>query len=121
MSQDLLFFQQLFGAGSGMVQATLLAGLLVVLVFRPDKIRNRTLFTWACWCLALSILLPPLLNLLFATLGSGLFGGMGRSPLVMLGATFGGPGLLGLSLLLTLLSLMPGPPGPFQPPRHPLE
>jgi Zn-dependent protease len=121
MPQEYYVLQQLLRAGSGWVQATLLAGLLVVLVFRPERIRNRTLFHLACWLFALSVAIPPLLNLLFTAVGGGLFGSMAASSLVLAATTLAGPGLLGVSLLLALLSLMPGPPSPFQPPKHPLE
>jgi hypothetical protein len=128
----LQLFQQLFGSGTGWTHATLLASLFLVLIFRPERIRSRTLFYVACWCFALSVLVAPTLTALFSVTGwnpfagpsgPGVFGGPGGSPLVTMVAYLSGPVLFGLSVLFGLLALVPGPrqDSPFQPPRHPLE
>jgi len=125
MQQELIYLQQILGA-TGWTHATLLASLFLVLVFRPERIRSRTLFYIACWCFGLSLLISPTLNVLVSVLGSSPFGGPrgpGGSPLVALVAYLSGPVLFGLSVLLALLALVPGPgqATQFQPPRHPLE
>jgi hypothetical protein len=131
MSQELISLQQLLGA-TGWTHATLLASLFLVLVFRPERIRSRTLFYVACWCFGLSLLVSPILNVVFGALGASLFtgmrgpggfGGPGGSVLVSLVAYLSGPVLFGLSVLLALLALVPAPgqATPFQPPKHPLE
>jgi len=126
MPQELIYLQQLLSGGTGWTQATLLASLFLVLIFRPDRIRSRTLFYVACWCFGLSLLISPTLNVLVSVLGTSPFGGPrgpGGSPLVALVAYLSGPVLFGLAVLLALLALVPGPgqATQFQPPRHPLE
>jgi hypothetical protein len=132
MPQELIYLQQILGAGTGWTQATLLAGLFLVLIFRPERIRSRTLFYLACWCFGLSLLVSPAVTVLFSVLGlgsfvgpraPGSFGGPGGSVLLSSVAYLSGPVLFGLSVLLGLLALVPAPgrATPFQPPRHPLE
>jgi len=129
MAQEILYLQQILGAASGLGQAALMTGLFIVLIFRPERIRSRTLFYLACWSFALSILLPPMINLLLGAMGAGFvvgprgLPGPGASSLVSMIGIGSGPGLYGLSVLLALLALVPGPrqQTPFQPPKHPLE
>ncbi len=129
MGQEIVYLQQILGAVSGLGHAALLTGLFIVLIFRPERIRSRTLFYLACWSLALSILLPPLVSLLLGAPGAGFLAGpRGYSPpgglsLIFMVAIGSGPVLYGVSVLLGLLALVPGPrqPSPFQPPKHPLE
>jgi len=128
MPSEYLFLQQLLGSVIGFGQATLMASLFLVLVFRPERIRHRGLFSLACWLFALSVLIPPVINLLLGALGGGLLAnprnlsGTGGYGLVLAVAMGCGPILFGLSLLMALLALRPGPPpGPFQPPKHPLD
>jgi len=129
MAQEILYLQQILGAASGLGQAALMTGLFIVLIFRPERIRSRTLFYLACWSFALSILLPAMINPLLGALGAGSlagprgFPGPGGPSLISMVAIGCGPGLYGLSVLLALLALVPGPrqQTPFQPPKHPLE
>jgi hypothetical protein len=124
MFEESLFIQRLLSGGSGWIQPTLLAGMLVVLVFRPDKVRHRTLFLLAAISLALSIIAPPALFLLVSGLSTGPFGGpWGRAgnPVLPLATNLAGPFFQAASILLAVLSLMPSPTSPFDPPKHPLE
>ncbi len=129
MGSEILFLQQILGAVSGLGHAALLTGLFIVVVFRPERIRSRTLFYLACWSLALSILLPSLFSLLLGAAGAGFLAGPRGYPppsglsLGFILAIGCGPVLYGLSVLLALLALVPGPrtQSPFQPPKHPLE
>jgi hypothetical protein len=124
MPQEWFYLQQLFGAGSGLLQSVLFAGLLVVLIYRPEKIRQRTLFLWSCCTLALSIAAPPFWNVVFSVMGAGPFGGSfgrGGGPILLIGSGVIGPGLLAISLLFALLSLLPRRGVSCQPPKHPLE
>jgi hypothetical protein len=130
MPQEFTYLQQILGSVFGLGQATLMASLFIVLVFRPERIRSRRLFSLACWLFGLSVLLPPILNALLGTVGAGVFtvargnfpgsGGLGLVFVLAMGL---GPVLFGLSLLFALLALVPGPrqESPFQPPKHPLE
>jgi hypothetical protein len=124
MFEESLFLQRLLSGGSGWIQPTLLAGMLLVLVLRPEKLRHRTLFLLAAISLALSIIAPPVLLLLVSGLGTGTFGGpWGRAgnPVLPIATNVAGPFFQAASILLAVLSLMPSPTSPFDPPKHPLE
>jgi hypothetical protein len=124
MFEESLFLQRLLAGGSGWMEPTLLAGMLAVLVFRPERLRHRTLFLLAAISLALSIFAPPVLVLLLSGLGGGPFGGpWGRvgNPVLPIATNVAGPFFLAASVLLAVLSLMPSPASPFDPPKHPLE
>jgi Zn-dependent protease len=129
MPEEVFYLLQSLGAASGLGQAALITGLFIVLIFRPERIRSRTLFSLACWSLGLSILFPALTNPFLGALGAGLFAGARGYPgsggfsLISVVASGCGAALYGLSVLLGLLSLVPGPrqTSPFQPPKHPLE
>ena len=131
MPQEILFLKQLLGGGGeGWLQAAYLLGLIVLLAYRPERIRLPGLFRWACVLFALSVMVPPALTGLFGFL-EGIAGnafaptrGAGSAwtfVLLLLNAT--GPVLLGISLICALVAVSPGPqyPAPLQPPRHPLE
>ena len=124
MFEESLFLQRLLSGGSGWIQPTLLAGMLVVLVFRPDKLRHRTLFLLAAISLALSIIAPPALFLLVTGMGTGPLGGAwgrGGNLVLPIATNVAGPFFLAASIVLAVLSLMPSPTTPFDPPKHPLE
>jgi hypothetical protein len=130
MSQEMMYLQQLLGSGgSGWVSVTMLGGLLLVLIYRPNSIHNLFLFRAACWLLALSLVATPCLNLLLGLMMVSVSGGM------RFGSTSGpevlhfcanavGPVLQGASILCGLFSLIP-PISPRRyesgPVKHPLE
>ncbi len=126
MGNQVLVLQQLLnGGGSGWVQATLLACLVLILLLRPERIERRGLFFLACWLYVSSMLIPPLAGLLMWAFGGVLamgrpgYGGLDLFSMATLSL---GPLLFGASILLTLLSLLPRPVREtYQPPKHPLE
>lgn len=126
-------FQQLtqvLCAGLVWLQAALLLGLLVTILFRPERIRSPGLFRAACVLFALSVFVGPVLTagvVFLDALDSGGFRFASRpgdftGTLVLL-ASATGPVLLGISSLLALISLCPAVKSAYhsQPPRHPLE
>jgi len=131
MRDELFWLQQLFGdKGQGWLAAAYLLGLIVVMAYRPERIRLPGLFRWACILFALSIMVPPVLSGMFNLLRGIGQGALGRPrgpsdlwtilyPLL----NAAGPVLLGISLICALVAISPGPryPAPPQPPRHPLE
>jgi hypothetical protein len=130
MSQEMMFFERLIGlVGSVWLPVTMLAGLLLALIFRPNTIHNLFLFRTACLLLALSVIVGPVLHLLlmaanfpggFQNYGSNQIG------LPFLSACINalGPILQGVSILCGLFSLIPPMvphgqvPGPV---KHPLD
>ena len=60
---EFLYMRQLLGRGdTDWLKFVLLLGLLVVLTYRPERIHRPVAFKWACWLIALSIAVPPVLN-----------------------------------------------------------
>ena len=73
MPEEFFYLQQLFrGSGEGWIEVTLLASLFLVLVFKPERIRNRGLFLTACLLFALAIIVPPALQLCVGLLAGSL-------------------------------------------------
>jgi hypothetical protein len=131
MSQELMYLEQLFGrSGSAWLPVTMLGGLLLALIFRPGNIHNLYLFRAACWLLALSVIVTPLLNLLLSLMTVNFPGGMrfGSSPsgpqFIYVCVNAVGPIMQGASILCGLFSLIPpATPRPYVagPVKHPLE
>jgi hypothetical protein len=130
MPNELLFLRQMLGITADVwIAVTLLAGLLIVLIFRPERVQQWGLFRVACWLLALSVVIPPLLNVLISFMEnpnlsswrSGSF--RGESILLYSCVSLVGPLLQGISILFGLLSLIPKRPNssPLGPAKHPLE
>jgi hypothetical protein len=108
-------------------QLAILIGLLLVVIYRPERIHRPGMFRLACVLLAVSILALPVTSAI-ATIwnmiyGNGLSGN--RSDLVMLLSLLQvtEPILVAVSVCLVLFSLLPpsrpgSGPGPKQ---HPME
>ncbi|MEO2035021.1 MAG: hypothetical protein ABGZ35_23315 [Planctomycetaceae bacterium] len=128
MNSQELMFMQLYGggllsAGSTWLKVVFLAFLLGVPVYRPERIRNVSLYRRAYMCFGLSIIIPSASTFLLAAVMSPGGTGMGRSIgnssslagnglLQLLGAA--GPVLFGISLICALGAVVPGfipPPG----------
>ena len=131
MPQELLYLRQLFGnSGHGWLQVTLLGFLFLVLIFKPDRIVNRSLFRIACFLFALSVILPPLVTLSTSLLAGDTASSYSRSrammsgsPLMMSLSSSLGPVLFGISALCGLLSLIPDRErqNQLEVTKHPLE
>ena len=134
--QELMYLQQLFGRGnSGWISVTLLAGFLLVLVFRPNTIHHPLLFRVSFWLLALTVVVPASLSLLLGLYSSGLGlnssggypGRMGpgtEMSFIMACANFSGPVLEGACIICGLTALIPPMTrreNPTGPAKHPLE
>jgi len=123
MPQEMAMFQLLNQTGSGWLTAVLLVGLLLALLFKPERVYSWALMRLSCWLLAVSIVTPPILNA-FMSITNGPPTSF-RSPsdyLVMTCIYALGPILLGISVICGLLAMIPtgyGPP--LTPPKHPLE
>jgi hypothetical protein len=130
MPQELMYLQQLLGrSGEGWLSVTLLVGLLLALIFRPNTIHNLFLFRAACWLLALSVVIPPMSNLMISLFG------VSRSGAFRMGTSFSEAQLLvactntlgfimqGASILCGLFSLLPpiSRQSYANPVKHPLE
>jgi hypothetical protein len=105
----------------------LLTGLLLALLFKPERVYSWALMRLSCWLLAVSIVIPPILNT-FMAINSGSAASF-RPPsigspdyLVMTCIYALGPILMGISIICGLLALIPtGYRPPLTPPKHPLE
>ena len=115
--------QQLFSGGLTWAQVAVVASLFLAAIFRPERIVNPGLFRLAGILLALSIVLPPILN-------GALVSSMGSSPgppfRVLTGPSsliaMVGPLFFGVALCCGLFSLIPSSPASAPlPPRHPLD
>jgi hypothetical protein len=131
MSQELMYLEQIFGRGGNWLSVTILAGLLIAVIFRPNTIYRPTLFRVACWLLAVSVAVTPLLNLFLSVIsftagGRGMgFGSPGSEfQFFMACGQVVGPLLQGGSIICGLTSLLPPlrPRPPFDgPAKHPME
>ncbi len=131
--QDMMLYQLLsgrFSSGGFSLDVILLAGLLITLLWKPERIHSVTLFRWACTFVALSAFLPSLASglsyLYFGQVASF------RRPLevpvsIHMIASGVGPFLVGMAILCALAALTPPikgtskPPRPDVPVRHPLD
>ena len=128
MPQELLYLTQLSSSlGSGWLPAVMLGGLLLALLFKPDRIHNWPLFRFSCCFLAVSILTTPMLNVFvnFFTMQDGLTSyrsTMSQFPFIITAIYALTPILQGISILCGLLSMIPTASTlPLNPPKHPLE
>ncbi|MBN2577718.1 MAG: hypothetical protein JXB10_01910 [Pirellulales bacterium] len=126
----LMLYRQVLGTtGDVWLAVMLLVGLFLVLIFRPERVRQWGLFQIACWLLALSVMIPPVLNVLVALTESsssppwGSRSSLGRFNVIISCVYLVGPFLQGLGILFGLLSLIPTRPAstPQAPVKHPLE
>jgi hypothetical protein len=115
MPSELLYVQQILTQTVNVwLPVTLLVGLLTALIFKPDAISSRTLFSAACWLLGLSLIVSPMLIILigpylnFTTSARGGFNTpSGLSPLLIACMNSIGPMMQGASILCGLFSLIP--------------
>jgi hypothetical protein len=130
MMRDFVYIQQLLGHGSLVwLSATLFAGLLLVLAFRPDAIRIPTIFRAACWALALAVVVPSFLLFLLSLhpdnyAGDGMERKSAEMAFFMAFSNFSGPLLQGAAIICALTALMPPitrHDAPTGPAKHPLD
>jgi hypothetical protein len=114
MVQELMVLEQLFGRGNSVwLSATLLMGLLLVLIFRPNAIQRPILFRVTCWLLALLVVIPPILTLLLSIGTSNMYSGRGMGyggsdlPYFMACANLSGPVLQAACIVCGLAALTP--------------
>lgn len=130
MPQDYVMLQllnQTGNAGNGWLTPVLLVGLLLALLFKPERVNNWALFRVSCWLLAVSIVTPPILNT-FMNITSGTATSfrppsIGSSDYLIITCIYAlGPILLGISIICGLLAMIPrGYRPPLSPAKHPLE
>ena len=119
--------QMLSQTGNGWLTAVLLVGLLLALLFKPERVYSWALMRLSCWFLATSIVTPPILNA-FMTITSGSAASfrpssVGMSDYLVMTCIYSlGPILAGISIICGLLAMIPsGYRPPLTPPKHPLE
>jgi len=62
---DMMFdIKQLLGGGYTLGQVALLVCIFVVFLYRPERVRVRSLFALACVLLACSVIVPPTMSVL---------------------------------------------------------
>jgi hypothetical protein len=131
MQQNMMMLEQLLGlSGNAWLPVTMLVGLLLALIFRPNTIHNLTLFRAACWLLGLSLIAPTVINLLLTMASVNSYGGSpyglagNAPPFLYACGTAIGPVLQGASILCGLFSLLPPAAARHDvagPVKHPLE
>lgn len=88
MPSELLFLRQLFSQFSpNYLPVAMLAGILVVVIYRPERIHRRSMFRLSCVLLAASIVAPSIISAiggLLAAATSGTGRGAGQGDLVLL-------------------------------------
>jgi hypothetical protein len=116
--------------GTIWLQVALLAGLLFISLYKPERIRFPTLFRMSYVCLALAVIVPPVMEIctpLLLGMGTNAFGNLRNRPqgfVISLPAVVG-PVFLGTSIILMLSAIAPHrqqsrkPAAP--PQRHPLD
>ena len=125
-SEMYLLKQMMSGVAPSYIQFTMLAGLLVAAIFRPERIRRLGMFRTACILLAVSVGLGPTLSVLVSVAASSagnmhtLTGEYGI--LFSLVEAVGGI-LLAVSICLGIFALLPSAKDtyPALPARHPLD
>jgi hypothetical protein len=126
--QELLMLRQLLGQTSpNYAQVAMLIGLLLVVIYRPERIRLHGMFRAACALLAISLVLPPLVAAavgLLATTASSMARSTGSDYMMLAGLlNVVEPALVAISIFLGIYSLLP----PLQhddragPAHHPID
>jgi hypothetical protein len=127
MPNETLFISQLLQqVGSGWLPAVMLVGMLLALLFKPERVQSWALFRLSCWLLAVSIIIMPVMNVLLGFMGGSAtsFRSSGIMPEAFIFYTMYAisPILQGISMICGLLSMIPnGSRLPLVPPKHPLE
>jgi hypothetical protein len=113
--------------GTIWLQVALLAGLLFISLYKPERIRFPTLFRMSYICLALAVIVPPVMEIctpLLLGIGTNAFGNLRNRPqgfVIPLPAIVG-PVFLGTSIILMLSAIAHQSRQPVTPPqRHPLD
>jgi len=127
MPSELLFLRQFFSQlGPNYAQVTMLVGLLLVVIYRPERIYLPGMFRLSCVLLAVSVLVTPITSAIMnmMTLVSG--SGMGRSSpaaLLLSLVQLIEPILVALSICFGLFSLLPSSRDRSRsgPRQHPLD
>lgn len=128
---EYLLYQMMNGRGTlgGIsVNVVFLAGLLLALLWKPDRIRSVTLFRWACTFMVMATFLPILANVFFgwySSVGPGFGRRSPNTPFNSVLLTIG-PVTAGIGMFCGFAALMPpGKPkkGRAEPQitRHPLD
>ena len=114
--------------GLGWLAAVVVAALFVVVVHRPESIRNPMMFRWASTIVGLAVLVPPAVTFLISVYFTA-NETMGRASaaannFLILGQ-MAGPVLLGLSILAAFAALRPREErralAADEPRKHPLD
>lgn len=131
MQQPMMLLDQLLNRTSGnWLSVTLLVGLLLALIYRPGSIHNLFLFRVACWLLALSVVVSPLMRMFISMFpmnfsGNSPYGMSPSSTYQFLSASVYvvEAGLEGASLICGLLSLLPpmSRQNYAEPVKHPMD
>jgi hypothetical protein len=126
-SMELLFLRQLFTPNY--TQLAMLAGLLLAIIYRPERIRFPRMLRVSCLLLAVSIIVNPVATAAFNAVAPTANYAMGSprasSDLVMLYQTIQivEPILVALSIVFGLFSLIPSSRRQSRsaPEQHPLD
>ena len=126
MPQEMAMLQLLNQTGNGWLTAALLTGVLLALLFKPERVYSWALMRLSCWLLAASIAIPPILNAYMPSLANGFAFQSSRigisEYLIMPCICAFGPILVGTSVICGLLAMIPtGYRPPLTPQKHPLE
>jgi hypothetical protein len=111
VSPDALILRQILGQTSpNYVQVAMLVGFLLVVIYRPERIRLLGMFRASCVLLAISIVLPPLVGAVigfFAAMQAG-SGRNGSDSIIYVGLlNVVEPALVATSVCLGIFSLLP--------------
>jgi hypothetical protein len=118
---EMMYVRQMFG-GESWVHAVFLAGVFLVILYRRDQIVSPYMFRVSIILYVLSFILPVVFITMLQTGSFIRAGGFMESPetgtLFRMFMMAIGPTLLGLSVLLCILSMLP-PQSRYSPPREP--
>ncbi len=127
-SQELLMLRQFLGQFSpNYAQVAMLIGQLLVVIYRPERIRLLGMFRTSCVLLAISLVLPALVASaigLFAASMSGMARSTGSDYMMLAGLlNVVEPAIVAISICLGIFSLLPplqqaDRPGPA---HHPID
>ena len=135
MMQDFMMMREMFGSnGMDWLAIALMLSLFAICVFKPERIRKRLVFRWACILLAFSIIAPHLTRVALQSMQMGIVGS-GRINMYSdptLGSAYAftaalRPCCLAASVLLGLMAISPrtNPKGKraevVAPAKHPLD
>ena len=116
-------------AGTNWLQVAMLAGLLFISLYKPERVRFPALFRMSYVCFALAVMVPPVFKFcipLLLGVGTNAFQLRNRPVgVVMTLPAVVGPVFLGISIILALSAIAPHRPRSHEstasPQRHPLD